>query len=141
GGFAAAALMVIMAFFAHDPDFYDTEQCMEFAAAMVKKNSILFSQNPSVDKKGWSGMWQSPFILQSFTSHFQCIQGHIKIPVLGSKQTSAQTALALASAAVYHALTLVANKNITFKSLSVAGRSQKCSGVVTDGDSTVWESL
>ncbi|KIK79842.1 hypothetical protein PAXRUDRAFT_16109 [Paxillus rubicundulus Ve08.2h10] len=138
GGFAVAALMVITTFFSHDPDFHDTEQHAEFTAAMVKKNQFLFMHNPGVDRKGWTGMWWSPFILQSFTSHSQFTKGHIKVPELGSKQTSAQTAFALASAAVYHTLTLVANKNITFKSI-VAGKSQKCSGVVTDGDSAVWE--
>ncbi|KIK75444.1 hypothetical protein PAXRUDRAFT_785989, partial [Paxillus rubicundulus Ve08.2h10] len=34
---------------------------------------------------------------------------------------------------------LIANKNIKFKSLGAAGRSWKRSGVVTDGDSVIWE--
>ncbi|KAF8835862.1 hypothetical protein BDN67DRAFT_1015161 [Paxillus ammoniavirescens] len=38
GGFSIVALTVITTNFSHDTDFHDTKQCMEFAAAMVKKN-------------------------------------------------------------------------------------------------------
>ncbi|KIK83031.1 hypothetical protein PAXRUDRAFT_14637 [Paxillus rubicundulus Ve08.2h10] len=116
-----------------------TKPKLESTASHHSASCAKTNQNPGVHKKGWSGIWWSPFILQSFTSHFQFIQGHIKIPELGSEQTSARTALTLASAAVYHTLMLVANKNITFKSLGAAGGSQKHSGVVMDGDGAVWE--
>ncbi|KIJ05198.1 hypothetical protein PAXINDRAFT_159125, partial [Paxillus involutus ATCC 200175] len=50
-GFAAAAVTVITAFFAHDSDFKDAEQRTEFSAAMLKKNRFLFEQNRGLDKK------------------------------------------------------------------------------------------
>ncbi|KAI5985952.1 hypothetical protein EDD15DRAFT_2200331 [Pisolithus albus] len=43
--FAAAAVVVITTFFAHDVDFEDSTPHMEFADAMLKKNRFLFSQN------------------------------------------------------------------------------------------------
>ncbi|KIJ06885.1 hypothetical protein PAXINDRAFT_19912, partial [Paxillus involutus ATCC 200175] len=96
-GFAAAAVTVITAFFAHDSDFKDAEQRTEFSAAMLKKNRFLFEQNCGLDKKTWSGMWRSPFVLQTFAHHFNFIQGCIEIPQLNGKLGG--TALALAAAA------------------------------------------
>ncbi|KAI5986493.1 hypothetical protein EDD15DRAFT_2373207 [Pisolithus albus] len=60
--FAAAAVVVITTFFAHDVDFEDLTPHMEFADAMLKKNQFLFGQNRGTDNKTWAvsrtkGVW------------------------------------------------------------------------------------
>ncbi|KIJ10328.1 hypothetical protein PAXINDRAFT_16670 [Paxillus involutus ATCC 200175] len=82
---------------------------------MLKKNRFLFEQHRGLDKKTWSGMWRSPFVLQTFAHHFNFIQGCIEIPQLNGKLGA--TALALAAAAVCRTLTLVANNIMTFHSV------------------------
>ncbi|KAI6098547.1 hypothetical protein F5141DRAFT_1066894 [Pisolithus sp. B1] len=101
--FAAATIVVITTFFAHDVDFDDSTLCMKFADAMLKKNWFLFSQNRGTDNKMWTGLWQVPFILQTFAHHFNFIQGHADVSALYNDCYGLHTALALASAAVYGA--------------------------------------
>ena len=45
-------------------------------------------------------MWRSPFILQTFASHFNFVAGCTKIPGLDSENITARAALALAATAV-----------------------------------------
>ncbi|KAI6117805.1 hypothetical protein EDD16DRAFT_1707369 [Pisolithus croceorrhizus] len=100
-GFAAAAIAVITTFFAHDVDFEDLTPHMKFADAMLKKNWFLFSQNRGTDNKMWTGLWQALFILQTFTHHFNFIQGHADISALSNDFSGPHTALMLTSAAIF----------------------------------------
>ncbi|KAI6006920.1 hypothetical protein EDD15DRAFT_2190587 [Pisolithus albus] len=87
GGFAAASMAVITTFFANDVDFEDSEQRVDFAKAMLKRNRFLFSQNRGTDNKTWSGLWRAPFVLQTFAHHFNFIQGRMEVPDLSGKLT------------------------------------------------------
>ncbi|KAF9234301.1 hypothetical protein BU15DRAFT_65844 [Melanogaster broomeanus] len=114
-GFAAAAVAIITTFFAHDADFNDPMQRTDFAKAMLKKNRFLFSQNRGSDNKGWSGLWRAPFVLRTFTHHFNFIQGYVDVPALPHDIPGPRTVLALACTAVCRTLMLVAEENMTFK--------------------------
>ncbi|KAI5986590.1 hypothetical protein EDD15DRAFT_2373024 [Pisolithus albus] len=114
-------MAVITTFFANDVDFEDSEQRVDFAKAMLKRNHFLFSQNRGTDNKMWSGLWRAPFVLQTFAHHFNFIQGRMEVPDLSGELTGPRTALALACAAVCRTLTLVAENHITFKSSSSTG--------------------
>ncbi|KAI6095181.1 hypothetical protein EV401DRAFT_2083842 [Pisolithus croceorrhizus] len=98
---SAAAIAVITTFFAHDVDFEDLTPHMKFADAMLKKNWFLFSQNRGTDNKMWTGLWQALFILQTFTHHFNFIQGHADISALSNDFSGPHTALMLTSAAIF----------------------------------------
>ncbi|KIK73863.1 hypothetical protein PAXRUDRAFT_20425 [Paxillus rubicundulus Ve08.2h10] len=116
GGFTAAAVAVVSTFFAHDPDFADTSQCIKFAKPMLKKSWFLFNQNRGVDSKVWSSLWRTPFVLQAFTHHFNYIQGRAEVPSLENEVKGPHTALALACATVCHILTLVAENRVVLQS-------------------------
>ena len=121
GGFAAAAVAVITTFFANDSEFADKAKWEAFAGAMVNKNRFLFSNNKGLNNKvghphsqfvlhpltdhlnqAWSGLWRSPFLLQTFTHHYNYTQGHVEVAGLpsGFQGYGAQGALALACATV-----------------------------------------
>ncbi|KIK93835.1 hypothetical protein PAXRUDRAFT_12408 [Paxillus rubicundulus Ve08.2h10] len=115
GGFAATAISVVATFFAHDPDFGDPSQHIEFSKAMLKKNQFLYNQNRGVDSKAWSSLWRALFVLQAFAHHFNYIQGQAEVPSLDNEVEGPHTALVLACVAVCHILTLVAENKVVFQ--------------------------
>lgn len=123
GGFAAVAVTVITAFFAHDADFEDPRLRMEFANSMLEKNRFLFSQNEGLDDAAWTGLWRSPFVLHTFAHHFNFIQGRIEIPQLNSEQECPHAALALSCAALRWTLRSVANDHVSFVSTTASGNT------------------
>ncbi|KAI6011732.1 hypothetical protein EDC04DRAFT_2905318 [Pisolithus marmoratus] len=92
--FAAATVAVITTFFAHDADFDDPMAHMEFFKAMLQKNQFLFSQNRGTDNRA---------------------SGHTDVLMLNNDFSEPHTALALASAAVCHTLSLIAKGHMSFK--------------------------
>ncbi|KIN94285.1 hypothetical protein M404DRAFT_35229 [Pisolithus tinctorius Marx 270] len=132
-GFAATALMVIATFFIQDTDFHDPKQREDFAAAMLHHNHYLFSGNEDINHKMWTGIWRSPFVLQTFASHFNFVAGCSQIPKLDSEKITAQAALALAATAI------AAHGNLQLKKLMSGSKPQK-HAVLLKGDSGVtWE--
>src|SRR6267154_5706432 len=122
GGFGVAACSILAAFFTQDTDFLDPEARKEFSQAMLKQNRFIFRDNaglaPKVSgiiyyystsiliicSKAWTGMWRAPFILQTFASHLNFTYGHVEIPNLHTKESSARAAFTLTVAAVSHVL-------------------------------------
>jgi hypothetical protein len=117
GGFSIAACSILTTFFAQDADFSDTAAHKDFSRAMLKHNQFIFRDNsgliPKVSthnyyyetisivcSKDWTGMWRSPFILQTFALHLNFTFGHVEVPDLNTKSISAQAAFALAVTAV-----------------------------------------
>ncbi|KAI5987023.1 hypothetical protein EDD15DRAFT_2372742 [Pisolithus albus] len=119
GGFATAPVAVITTFFANDPDFENVDERIEFAKAMLTRNRFLYGQNRGTDSKVWSGLWRSPFVLQTFAHHFNYIQGRAEVPTLDIELGGPRTALALSCAAVCRMLTLVSNNNISFEMIKL----------------------
>ncbi|KAI6033981.1 hypothetical protein PISMIDRAFT_121072 [Pisolithus microcarpus 441] len=113
--FAAAAIAVITTFFTHDVDFEDLMLHMKFTNAMLKKNQFLFGQNRGTDNKMWTGLWQVPFILQTFAHHFNFIQGHADISTLYNNFSGPHTVLMLTPATVCQTLSLVTEGHMSFK--------------------------
>ncbi|KAG6369747.1 hypothetical protein JVT61DRAFT_13616 [Boletus reticuloceps] len=95
GGFAAAVVTAITAFFAEDMIFLDPEMRAMFAADMKKKKLFLFATNNGNDKNKWTGLWRSPLVLQTFAAHFNYILGRAEVPVLEDGFRGPRTALAL----------------------------------------------
>ena len=103
--------MVIATFFVQVSGFSDPKSREAFAATMLDRNRFLFSDSEGDDRKvrthlflvlniiswqAWSGIWRSPFVLQTFASHLNFIAGRYQIPELNSEAITAQGALALA---------------------------------------------
>lgn len=51
-------------------------------------------------RKAWTGLWRSPFVLQTFAHHFHFVQGSVEVTNLPFEQCGPRGALALACAAV-----------------------------------------
>ncbi|KAG6382168.1 hypothetical protein JVT61DRAFT_816 [Boletus reticuloceps] len=114
GGLAAAAVAGIAALFAEHAIFLDPKMRVDFVTDMMKKNRFLFAVNKGTDKKKWTGLWRSPLVLQTFAAHFNYIQGQAEVQALEKEHCGPRAALALACAAVFRVLTLIAEGNISF---------------------------
>ncbi|KAG1908201.1 uncharacterized protein F5891DRAFT_1179716 [Suillus fuscotomentosus] len=100
GGFGVAACSILTAFFAQDADFLDPVARVDFLKAMLKQNRFVFRDNSGLIPKNWMGMWRSPFVLQTFTSHLNFTFGCVEIPTLDTKNPSARAAFALTVTAI-----------------------------------------
>ncbi|KAG2060927.1 hypothetical protein BDR06DRAFT_966752 [Suillus hirtellus] len=131
GGFSITACSILTAFFAQDTNFSDTAAHEDFSRAMLKHNWFIFRDNSGLIPKDWTGMWRSPFILQTFTSHLNFTFGCVEVPDLNTENISAWAAFALAVTAVYHTLQLIIDGNITFKVVQESCGKRK--GMKTNG--------
>lgn len=125
GGFGSAAIMMITSLMAADPLYKSEDNHVGFADFWLEDNKFLFGDVDSDNKKEWSGMWQSTFILQTFAVHLNYTQGHVPVPELNSEEPVLRTALSLAAAAVKHALVLLANKEMTFEIKTTTFKGKK----------------
>ncbi|KAG2102872.1 uncharacterized protein F5147DRAFT_580786, partial [Suillus discolor] len=89
-GFGIAACSILTAFFAQDADFSDTVARKDFSRAMLKHNRFIFRDNSGLIPKDWTGMWRSPFILQTFASHLNFTFGRVEVPDLDTESISAR---------------------------------------------------
>ncbi|KAG2032242.1 hypothetical protein BDR03DRAFT_1025719 [Suillus americanus] len=103
----------------------------DFSRAMLKHNRFIFRDNSGLVPKDWTGMWRSPFVLQTFTSHLNFTFGRVEVPNLDTESISARAAFALAITAVYRTLQLIIDGNLTFE--VVQGSRGKRKGAKTDG--------
>ncbi|KIM64471.1 hypothetical protein SCLCIDRAFT_114970, partial [Scleroderma citrinum Foug A] len=117
-GFAAMVIMILATFFIHDPDFHDPQER---------------EKNHGPDSKLWTGIWHSPFVLQTFASHFNFISGHAEIPELDSEKVVPHVALALAATAVCHAFSLAACGELHLRCFAETGMTWEVT--VPDGES------
>ncbi|KAG2158763.1 uncharacterized protein EDB93DRAFT_1100386 [Suillus bovinus] len=126
GGFGSAAVMMITSLMAADPLYESEDNHVEFADFWLEDNKFLFGDVDSDNKKEWSGMWQSTFVLQTFAAHLNYTQGRVPVPELNSEEPVLQTALSLSAAAqVKHALVLLANKEMTFEIKTTTSKGKK----------------
>ncbi|KAG2110724.1 hypothetical protein BD769DRAFT_1392187 [Suillus cothurnatus] len=125
GGFGSAAVMMITSLMAADPLYESEDNRVGFADFWLEDNKFLFGDVDSDNKKEWSGMWQSTFILQTFVVHLNYTQGRILVPELNSEELVLRTALSLAAAAVKCALVLLANKEMTFEIKTTTFKGKK----------------
>ncbi|KAG1844847.1 hypothetical protein DFJ58DRAFT_843940 [Suillus subalutaceus] len=114
GGFGVAACSILTAFFAQDTDFLDPAAREDFSRAMLKHNRIIFRDNLGLVPKDWTGMWRSPFGLQTFTSHLNFTFGRVEILDLDTRE---------------HYSSLMG----TSLSKSFKNPAGKCKGAKTDG--------
>ncbi|KAG1750560.1 uncharacterized protein EDB91DRAFT_1078580 [Suillus paluster] len=131
GGFGIAACSILTAFFAQDADFLDPAAREDFSRAMLKHNQFIFRDNSGLVPKDWTGMWRSPFVLQTFTSHLNFTFGRVEVPNLDTESISARAAFALAVTAVYRTLQLIIDGNLTFEVVQESRGKHK--GAKTDG--------
>lgn len=68
-------------------------------------------------------MWRAPFVLQTFAHHFNFIQGYVDLPDVMAEPDGARGALALACAAVSHALSSFASHSRIILNVSFLGSS------------------
>ncbi|KAG1888050.1 hypothetical protein F4604DRAFT_1915951 [Suillus subluteus] len=125
GGFGSAAVMMITSLMAADPLYESEDNRAGFADFWLADNKFLFLDVDSDNKKEWSGMWQSTFVLQTFAAHLNYTQGCVPVPELNSEEPVLRTALSLSAAAVKRALILLANKEMTFKIKTTTSKGKK----------------
>ncbi|KAG2153702.1 uncharacterized protein EDB93DRAFT_1248603 [Suillus bovinus] len=113
GGFGSAAIMMITSLMVADL-LYEAED-----------SHISLWDVESDNKKEWSGMWQSMFVLQTFAAHLNYTQGCVPVPELNSKEPVLRSALSLAAAAVKRALHLLASKEMTFETKNTTSKGMK----------------
>ncbi|KAG1875765.1 hypothetical protein F4604DRAFT_1680644 [Suillus subluteus] len=133
GGFGSAAVMMITTLMAASPLYESEDSRVGFANFWLEDNRFLFEDVDSDDKKEWSGMWQSTFVLQTFVAHLNYTQGRVLVSELNSEEPVLQTALSLSAAAVKRALNLLATKEMTFEIKSTTSKGKKkpsCKGKV-----------
>ncbi|KAG1819101.1 uncharacterized protein BJ212DRAFT_1298368 [Suillus subaureus] len=125
GGFGSTAIMMITSLMAVDPLYESEDNCVEFTDFWLEDNKFLFGDVDSDNKKEWSGMWQSTFILQTFMVHLNYTQGHVLVPELNSEEPVLQTVLSLSAVAVKCALVLLVNKEMTFEIKTTTSKGKK----------------
>ncbi|KAG1827510.1 uncharacterized protein BJ212DRAFT_1474658 [Suillus subaureus] len=125
GGFGSAAVMMFTTFMAADLLYDNEDSRADFADFWLEDNRWLFANIESDDKKLWTGMWQSMFVLQTFAVHLNYTQGCVSIPSLMSEEQSCQTALALSGVVVKHTLHLLSNKQMSFEVKSTITKGKK----------------
>ncbi|KAG1883580.1 hypothetical protein F4604DRAFT_1677347 [Suillus subluteus] len=125
GGFGSAAVMMITSLMAADPLYESEDNRAGFADFWLADNKFLFLDVDSDNKKEWSGMWQSTFVLQTFAAHLNYTQGRVPVPELNSEEPVLRTALSLSAAAVKRALILLVNKEMTFEIKTTTSKGKK----------------
>ncbi|KAG1750031.1 uncharacterized protein EDB91DRAFT_1078958 [Suillus paluster] len=86
-GFGSAAIMMmIMSLIASKSITAAYERQSEFARYWLYGIRFLFENASSNDKKEWTGMWQSMFILETFSVHLVYTQGCVPVDELRSKE-------------------------------------------------------
>ncbi|KAG2115731.1 uncharacterized protein F5147DRAFT_769150 [Suillus discolor] len=108
--------------------FLDEDDSLERQAAFKATKKPGARHTSSMD---WTGMWRSPFILQTFASHLNFTFGRVEVPDLNTKSISAWAAFALAVTAVYRTLQLIVDGNITFEVIQESRGKRK--GMKTNG--------
>ncbi|KAG2741643.1 hypothetical protein P692DRAFT_20686872, partial [Suillus brevipes Sb2] len=124
-GFGSAAVMMITSLMAVSPIYESEDSRVGFANFWLEDNRFLFGDVDSDDKREWSGMWQSTFVLQTFAAHLNYTQGRVPVSDLNSEESVLRTALALAAAAVKRALNLLATREMTFEIKSTTSKGKK----------------
>ncbi|KAG1906585.1 uncharacterized protein F5891DRAFT_1181999 [Suillus fuscotomentosus] len=124
-GFDSAAVMMIMSLMAASPLYESEDSCIGFANFWLEDNRFLFGDVNFDDKKEWSGMWQSTFVLQTFAAHLNYTQGCVPVSELNSEELVLRTALSLSAAAIKCTLNLLATKEMTFEIKSTSKGKKK----------------
>ncbi|KIM63474.1 hypothetical protein SCLCIDRAFT_8802 [Scleroderma citrinum Foug A] len=137
-GFEVTVLMVVAMFFIQNCELCGKDAHETFTGDMLHCKCFLFSHDDGDDYMEWTGIWQNPFIIQTFALHFNFIANHVEIPALDSKNITAHGALALAVTAVYRALSLIVHGHIELNQLLDGVKVSNCGLVVKDNAST-WE--
>ncbi|KAG1863683.1 hypothetical protein F4604DRAFT_1929091 [Suillus subluteus] len=132
---------------------YETDQeHTEFAKFWLEDNHFLFSDVSSDDPEicvvaAWSGMWQSTFMLQTFTAHLNYTQGWMEIPALNSKDEIMQASLALSAGVVKHTLYLLSVGSMSFTITVATGKGNKKAanttrkGKASASNGDIWEAV
>ncbi|KAG1744127.1 uncharacterized protein EDB91DRAFT_211185 [Suillus paluster] len=114
-GFGSAAIMMITSLIASKSITAAYERQSEFARHWLYGNRFLFENASSNDKKEWTGMWQSTFILETFSAHLVYTQGRVPVDELRSEEQLCRTALALSAAAVKRTFNLLSTGKMSFE--------------------------
>ncbi|KAG2124201.1 hypothetical protein DEU56DRAFT_923601 [Suillus clintonianus] len=131
GAVLKVAKQRLMEWLWRDADFLDPAAREDFSRAMLKHNRFIFRDNSGLVPKDWTGMWRSPFVLQTFASHLNFTFGRVEVPDLDTESISARAAFALAVTAVYRTLQLIIDGNLTFEVIQESRSKRK--GAKTDG--------
>ncbi|EGN97726.1 hypothetical protein SERLA73DRAFT_75373 [Serpula lacrymans var. lacrymans S7.3] len=117
----ATAYAMVDQLFESEPDFSTYEARQEFSKSMVSDLAFLYA-NLGDKISDYRGVFRSPFILQTFASHLNSINGAINVEALrapGTHEQSSDTdkfpplgALAMSAAAIERILTLWANHKV-----------------------------
>ncbi|KAG2133245.1 uncharacterized protein EDB93DRAFT_1254920 [Suillus bovinus] len=133
-GFGSAAMMMTTNVMSSNPAAFLTyEQRSAFAKYYLYKNRFLFKNDSSNDKKfgkaglpvEWTGMWQSPSILQIFAAHLDYTRGRVSVEALGSEEQLSRVALALSAAAVKRTLRLLSTGEMSFEVTTAVAKGKK----------------
>ncbi|KAG0694215.1 hypothetical protein DFH29DRAFT_1006538 [Suillus ampliporus] len=125
GGIASASIGMITSLVASDEAYATEDGCRQLGEFWLQDNCFLFANILADDKQDFTGMWKSPFILQTFTAHLHYILGAVEIPALDGDKSHPSAVLALAAVAVKRAFTLLAENSITFEIVEPSGKGKK----------------
>ncbi|KAF8218848.1 hypothetical protein L208DRAFT_1419320 [Tricholoma matsutake] len=115
----STAVAVVLAFCNANSDLKNSdENRQEFAAQYLEHLRFLYHKADGDDAKKFKGAFHGPFILQTFASHLTAVKGAQKIHGIDDSQPYG--ALAIATAAVEHALKLIASGIITIEMVKKA---------------------
>ncbi|KAF8230824.1 hypothetical protein L208DRAFT_1399990 [Tricholoma matsutake] len=113
------AVAIVLAFCNANSDLKNSdENRQEFAVQYLKHLRFLYHKADGDDAKKFKGAFRGPFILQTFASHLTTVKGAQKIHGIDDSQPYG--ALAIATAAVEHALKLIASGIITIEMVKKA---------------------
>ncbi|KAH7904763.1 hypothetical protein BJ138DRAFT_994608, partial [Hygrophoropsis aurantiaca] len=100
-GITSASISMITSLVASNPQYHTANRLCEFAKFWLKDKHFLFKDVSAEDKRDYTGMWQSPFILQVFAAHLNHIQGAVDaVPAMENHNFTPRAALALSAVAV-----------------------------------------
>ncbi|KAG0697350.1 hypothetical protein DFH29DRAFT_1003819 [Suillus ampliporus] len=125
GGITSATILMITSLVSSDKAYATEDGRRQLGEFWLQDNHFLFANISADDKQGFTGMWKSLFILQTFAAHLHYILGAIEIPELDGHNCHPSAALALAAVSVKRAFTLLAENNITFEIVKPSGKGKK----------------
>ncbi|KAG2135988.1 hypothetical protein DEU56DRAFT_913078 [Suillus clintonianus] len=125
GGITSATILMITSLVSSDKAYATEDGRRQLGEFWLQDNRFLFANISADNKQGFTGMWKSPFILQTFAAHLHYILGAIEIPELDGDNCHPSAALALAAVSVKRAFTLLAENNITFEIVKPSGKGKK----------------
>ncbi|KAH7917068.1 hypothetical protein BV22DRAFT_1135727 [Leucogyrophana mollusca] len=136
-GIASASLMSITSLVSMDPSCRTKEGLIAFGEFWLADKRYLFKDISADDKSGYTGMWQSHFILKVFAAHLHFIQGAIDVPELADHDFTPKGALALSAVSLHRAFTLITEGKLTFSVETTKPKQKKNSA--SGSSKPVWK--